>query len=252
MTAADILNALGLPPASLVDRRVPKRLLMENGAPTAADRRAIDGGIEHLLWVAALKPATVAVPLYRDEQREYLEIAVLRAVLRPDARERRLLELVHRAIPYPLVLVSEGMEPSVSLAHKRWSQNESGSVVLDGDLKIAECEDSLPPSVKAAFLASLHLGGLPRQSLFAAYDALIDAVVALEAARLTGTFSLPTSKDHAIMRQAALAQHRRLADQAQRLRAAADREKQTARLVRLNLELKRLDSAISELRERMR
>ena len=76
------IAALDLPASSRVDQRVPKKLLLENGAPTAADKRHINDGIEELLWLAALKPTTIGVPEYRDDVREYLEIAVLRLTLR--------------------------------------------------------------------------------------------------------------------------------------------------------------------------
>ena len=87
---------------------MPKKLLLENGAPTAADKRHINEGIEEVLWLAALKPTTIGVPEYRDDVREYLEIAVLRLTLRPTtARPARLVELVHRAVPYPVLLLTE-------------------------------------------------------------------------------------------------------------------------------------------------
>ena len=73
-----------------MDQRVPKKLLVENGAPTAADKRQINDGIEELVWLAALKPATIGVPVYRDETREYLEIAVLALTLRAGAKAARL------------------------------------------------------------------------------------------------------------------------------------------------------------------
>jgi len=90
MTAADLLVALDLPDVARVDRRVPKTLLTEHGAPTAADRRWINEGIEQVYWVAALKPTTAAVAEHRDEVREYLEIAVLHVVLRATAKLGRL------------------------------------------------------------------------------------------------------------------------------------------------------------------
>ena len=55
MTAASVIAALCLPADARVDHRVPKNLLVENGAPTAADKRQINDGIEELLWLAALK-----------------------------------------------------------------------------------------------------------------------------------------------------------------------------------------------------
>ena len=77
MTVQDLITALDLPGSCRVDQRVPKKLLVENGAPTAGDKRQINDGIEEIQWLAALKPNTIGVPEYRDDVREYLEIAVL-------------------------------------------------------------------------------------------------------------------------------------------------------------------------------
>ena len=86
MTAAEIVAALDLPPGILIDQRIPKTLLVDNGAPTAADKRLINEGIERLQWHAAIKPANSGVPEYRDEVRHYLEIAVLELTLRSGAK----------------------------------------------------------------------------------------------------------------------------------------------------------------------
>ncbi|HFX3521225.1 TPA: DUF4391 domain-containing protein, partial [Pseudomonas aeruginosa] len=80
MTVIDahaVIQALGLPDSCRVEQRVPKKLLLENGVPTASDKRLITDAIEEIQWFAALKPNTIGVPDYRDAQREYLEIAVL-------------------------------------------------------------------------------------------------------------------------------------------------------------------------------
>src|ERR1700723_2102360 len=122
MSFAPVVNALAVPNEALVDQRVPKKLLLEQGTPTAADRRQIQDGIEEMIWVAALKPINIGVPAFQDAVREYLEIAVVTVVLRSTARPSRLIELIHRAIPYPVVLVTEDREAiRLSLAHKRWS-----------------------------------------------------------------------------------------------------------------------------------
>src|ERR1039457_4172262 len=126
MSVASVINALAIPTEALVEQRIPKKLLLEQGAPTTADKRQIQDGIEELTWVAALKPTNIGVPAFRDEVREYLEIAVLTVALRPTAKPPRLIELIHRAIPYPLLLVTENRDVlNLSLAHKRWSQGEA-------------------------------------------------------------------------------------------------------------------------------
>ena len=62
MNRSDVVSALNLPDSARVDQRVPKKLLLENGAPTASDKRLITDAIEDIQWLAALKPNTIGVP----------------------------------------------------------------------------------------------------------------------------------------------------------------------------------------------
>jgi len=244
----DIIAALDLPVSSFVDRRIPKKLLLENGAPTAADKRHINEGVEELWWVAALKPTTAAVPEYRDDVREYLEISALRLTLRARARANRLVELVHRAVPYPVLLLTEGEHAGVSAAHKRWSLGETGKTVLDGEVVAVEWNDVMDAPHQPAFHDALALGRQPRATLYALYQGWIDTLLALQAARLTGTFAVPASFELATARRAALQEYARLDAVIARLRATAAREKQMARQVELNLELKRVEAALAAVR----
>ena len=244
MNGDTLFSALDLPAGSRVDQRVPKKLLLENGAPTAADKRIINDGIEELLWLAALKPTTIGVPEYRDAVREYLEIAVLRLTLRAAAKAARLVELVHRAVPYPLLLLMEQGEWSgLSAVHKRWSQGESGKTVLDGDMVAAEWEAERDAEDWPAFRDALALGRQPRTSLYALYQGWIDTLLALHAARVTGTFAVAANAEYAAARRDALQECARLDAEIARLRATAAKEKQMARRVELNLELKRAEAA---------
>ncbi len=245
MTGSDILEALQLPSASRVDQRVPKKLLVENGAPTAGDKRQIHDGVEELIWLAALKPNTVGVPAYRDAVREYLEIAVLSLALRPDAKAHRLTELVHRAIPYPILLIqSQDSVLTLSVAHVRWSQGQARQTVLEGSVVMAGLEAEAPNTT--AFLSSLQLPQQPRQSLHALYQGWMERFEAHAAAQVTGIFQPAMNPAAAERRRAALTDHQRLTREIAVLRASASRETQLNRRVELNLELKRLETHLAE------
>jgi hypothetical protein len=244
MKATLLLEALTLPATAMVDKRVPKTLLLEHGAPTAADKRQINEGIEQLVWVAALKPTTIGVADYRDELRDVLEIAVLHLTLRAATKVGRLIELVHRAVPYPVVLIVEqGSNASLSLAQKRWSQAEAGKTVLESDVVTVAWTADQDAEHWPTFRQALGLGQQPRTTLEALYQGWIDTLLALQAARLTGTFSVPANPEQAGLRRQALQECIRLAREISRLRATAAKEKQMARRVDLNLELKRLEAA---------
>jgi hypothetical protein len=249
--AEALLAALALPPEARVDQRVPKKLLQEHGAATAADRRLIQEVVEEAVWVAALKPATVGTPAYRDEVREYLEIAVLTVALRgapTSARTGRLVELVHRAIPYPVVLATtSGDRVALSLAHKRRSQAGAEGWVVEEVVTTAALRADAPDEVEAAFLASLALASQSSLELLAVYQAWMDRVTALAAARLTGHYREPAAIDDVDQWRRVLDEHARLAREAAALRAQAAKERQLARRVELNLAIRRADARIAEL-----
>jgi hypothetical protein len=211
MRALEILRALDIPTAARIDRRIPKALLTQHGASTAGDKRKINEGIELVQWVAALKPRTVGVTEYRDELREYLEIAILSLAVRADAKLDRLVELLHRAVPYPAVVVAVQAEVvHISVVHKRWSLGEAGKTVLD---------------------------------LFVLYQGWLDTLLALHAARYTNSFSIPESSELKAARSDALSECDRLTANIAKLRVAAAKEKQMTKHVEMNLEMKRLEAA---------
>ena len=250
MSLASFVDTLALPTSARIDRRVPKKLLLEQGAPPASDRRQIQDGIAEIVWIAALKPNNIAVPAFQDEVREYRDIAVLTLTLRDAARANRLSELIHRAIPYPVVLWTEGDgAASLSLAHKRWSQSEAGEVVVEEVYRSPWLRPDAPSAAEAAFLGSLALAELPTRDLYALYQGWLDRLATFEAAAITGIFALPETVEHAAARRDALAEHARLEREIAGLRTQAERETQIGRRVELNLEIARLRNELTAVEE---
>lgn len=239
MTADDLLAALHLPVATRVDQRVPKKLFLENGAPTAADRRAITEGVEECRWVAALKPHTIGVADYRDTDREYVEIHILQLTATTDAKTTRLTELIHRAVPYPLILVHEqGNMLALSAAHKRHSLGEAGKTVLESPPIAVDVRDHAFARFQDGFAAALPLAKQPQSSLYALYSGWVDTLVALLAAARSGQFRMCDTLAAAQARRQALETCASADAEVARIRAAAARETQVARQAELNQALR--------------
>ncbi len=262
MTPELLISALALPASCRVDQRVPKKLLVENGAPTSADKRLINDCIEEVQWVAALKPNTVGVAEYRDNEREYLELAVLFVTARPAPQAEgagvvaghvntsRLAELVHRAVPYPvLLLLAAPKGLLLSLAHKRWAQNEVGKVVLDGEPATVDLAPDL--SAEHPFVQALALTSQPQASLLALYQGWVDCLTAWQAAKVTGTFTTTSTPAQAAARREALRTCQRLELESSRLRALAAKEKQMAKQVNLNIALNRISAELASARDQL-
>lgn len=266
MTMAALLDALALPAACRVDQRIPKKLLVENAAPTAADKRLLNDLVDEVLWIAALKPNKVGVPDYRDDQREYVEVAILTVTTRraygvaTDAEATtevsrpcnttRLAELLHRSVPYPvLLLLATPQGLSMSGAHKRHAHNEADKVVLDGDVITVDVAGDLPRS--HPFMQGIAMQCQPRINLMAMYQGWLDCLTALQAAGYTGSFRLMDNPLQLAARRTALRDYQRLEQDAARLRRQAEKEKQMSRQVALNMALKRIQSEMTTAREQL-
>src|SRR3546814_11729595 len=71
-------------------------------------------------------------------------------------RSTRLIELIHRAIPYPVFLItSDEGGLTLSAAHNRKAQNEAGRVVVEGVVAAAGLHLDGAVARENAFLANL-------------------------------------------------------------------------------------------------
>jgi hypothetical protein len=181
----------------------------------------------------------------------------------------RLAELVHRAVPYPVLLI-QTLVPSaaatsddgpsrrpaqlaLSLAHKRLAQNEAGKMVLDGELVRSELlgPDAGNAPVAGSLLEAVALDRQPHQDLMALYQGWMDCLTAAEAARLTGKFRLPDGPTAAAAQREALRTCQRLEQEAARLRSLAAKERQIAKQAELNLALQRLQTDLNAARAQL-
>lgn len=247
-----VVDALGLPANARVDIRVPKKMLIEQGAPTSTDKRAIQDGIDELLWFAACKPGTVGVPTFANDVREYVEIAVIGCAFRAGAKSSRLIELIHRAIPYPVILITAAEQGvDVSVAHKRRAQNEVAKVIIDRNAITRLSNPTMPTPSETAFLNSLELSKQSHRDLYALYDGWVARVEAMNAANLVGSFSVTTDEHQIMRRRAAMDDYERLDKENSLLRSQAAKAKQISQRVDLNQKIKSIERAMEQAKKAM-
>ena len=236
---------MGIPDACQLGKRVFKKLFHENAPLGATDKKAFREDTDTITWQYTLKPATIPIQPYEDDQREYLEVAVLQVDLKTQRRTGRIAEVMHRAIPYPLIIVFVyGTTCALSLAHKRFSQAEKGAIVAE-EFTITDWIDlSAPTPVQQAFFRSLTVTTLPHTHFFAFYSAIVDRLVALDCARLTGEYRIEVAAERREQRRQQLARCHELELQIAEYKAAIRKETQFNRQVELNTQIKELEKQL--------
>ena len=253
MSIADVVDALDLPAAALVGKRVSKQILSSHAASTAADKKKIESDIEEVRWIASLKPTTVAVSAFEDESRQYLEIAVVGVELRGAPARQRLVEIIHRAIPHPVMLIdSLGATTNLSGAAKRWSLASARDVVLEPPtytttVSLLEDHDERDGPLRKF----LSLAARPFRDMFDLYDHWLDVICMAEAAKRTRVLVPLADPGQRLARRAGLADAARIDGVIASLRAEAQRASQMADRVELNLRIQNLrgelDAAIATI-----
>ena len=239
VTPQDIRDALALPPGGAAARRLPKDVLAEHGAANAADRKAIDKVIERLDWWATLSPATIGVAAGTDNERPVPAIQLLALTAREQPTQR-LLTMVHRSIPVPIILLTQlpaNTGTRVSVAPLRKAERVDDKMVVERLIVSPDLADAGAQATKD-FIASLALPRLPQVSLSALYAGLVERVEALEVATLTvSPFGLVDDPD---ARREALERYREADAQWISARAAAKKEKSLAEQVTLGNRVRKL------------
>jgi hypothetical protein len=246
MTAAAALidsfyEGLRFPEPSLLDKRIFKRMVLEHGELTASDKKILSSDVNKLTWKYTLKASTVQVLPYEDDEREYLEVAVVETRLVSRTRAARISEMIQRAIPYPVLLVLvDGSGLAVSAAHKRFNLAEKGSIVAEEFLLTPWMQEPLG-NVDRAFCEALAFRNLSPVDFYALYRSIADAVLGRCCADLTGRFT--TGDDTAATdRRARLDKHEALRREIASLRATLRGEERFAEKVELNTRIKKLEA----------
>ncbi len=248
MPKSPIYDYLAVPDSCGLGKRVFKKLFHEYTKLLAADKKAFSEDIERITWEYTLKPSTIPIQPYEDEQREYLEIAVIDVELSEQRRTARIAEVMHRAIPYPLLLVFRlDSCCALSTAHKRFSQAEKGAMVAEDMILTRWIDMENSGKVERNFLDSLNIADFPHTHFYAFYSALADRLLAFACSRLTGEYRMESQSTVERSRRERLAACHELEVQIEDCKAAIKKETQFNRQVELNTELKELQSKLRNM-----
>ena len=186
-----LIDALAIPDSCLLDKPVFKKMFLDHAELDITDRKALSEDVSRIRWLYTLKPDTINISPYQDSEREFLEIAVLAISLSNSARVRRIASLMHRAIPYPLILIFEdGKKACISTADKRINQADKAKLVIEDRWLTEWIGVSAPTETQLGFLEALAFTKLPSTNFYALYEAYQALVIAIIAAERSGTFKV--------------------------------------------------------------
>jgi hypothetical protein len=258
------LNFLAVPKACEINKPLFKKMFLDandgkKAILDATDKKALKDDVEKIRWLYTLKPSTINIAPYKDQEREYPEIAILHVELSSAASNKstykRIAHFINRAIPYPLLLLFtcdiDGIQKlSLVLADKRINQADKEKWVIEDSIHTHWISLTSVSSAEFGFFENLKISKLPFTNFFACYQALIERVVAVKCAEHSGVFSIekasdPSQKASSTARLDRLRELEKLESQRSEVSNKVKKEKQMGKQVELNTRIKKINDEIA-------
>ena len=193
-----VYDHLKLPESTFLGTRITKKMLIDNNELSSNDKKLVTDVIQSIEWRNTLKPDTVNISIYVTDTVEYLEVAVIRVVLKTGEKHKdrltNITKLLHTLIPYPVVLLVELQDDlAISLADKRINQADKTKLVIEHIYN----SDWLHPEKLSAnenvFLNDFSLVNVSSLNYFELYQDFISMLIGLKASRISGNYESKNS-----------------------------------------------------------
>ncbi|WP_461606076.1 DUF4391 domain-containing protein [Aeromonas allosaccharophila] len=204
LSLADALyRNMALPEAAFLGTRITKKMLNDsashNGiALSAQEKLLISDVLQSIEWRYTLKPDTVNIAAWVTDQLDYAEVALLHVRLKPQptasdnqqhASFTKLATLLHKLIPYPLLVVAEqGEAVALSLADKRINQADKTKWVVEQVYHTPWFSPHHLSGEQQVFLLDFSLKNAATLHYYALYQDLIAMLIALQTSSISGRY----------------------------------------------------------------
>lgn len=239
LTLEACIAFLKMPAHSYVGKKVHKKLFYANAKLLSADKKAFQEHLDMVTWLYALKQDNTILKAYIDEIREYSEISILLIGLKQTRTVERIINLIHRTIPYPLLLICIHQKSVMfSIAPKRLSLAEKGIIVVEEVLNSGWISLDSISSSELTFIKSLAIDAKIYLSFLDLYKGWEASFVALACSKHTGKLKIKC--DNTQERKEILESCLALQAEITRLRSAIKKETQMNKKVDLNTKINKL------------
>lgn len=243
---------LQLPDKCLIEKRVFKTLFHEKAKLTATDKKWFTNDIETIIWKYSLKPSQTLIHAFKEDEYTYDEIAVIEVQLKQGNHIERLADVIHRAIPYPLLIIFRFKEAiSFSIASKRFNLADSQAATIKEKWVTGWLKEALDNDIEKTFLEKLNYHTQSRLHMKVFYNGWIDLFNAYKVAQISGKFKLPSKQEAKEEQIHTLNQYREIEAQLVELRSELKKQDAFNNKVSLNVEIKALEKKLKKVADKL-
>ena len=246
----DVNTIFEFPKSCELNKVVYKKFFFDNAALTSVEKKILREDVDKIKWLHTLKPSTININVYHDKIREYPEIAVLLIELSKNNRIKSLSGLIHKSIPYPLVVIFKyDNNLLLSIADKRINQGDVQKWVVEDILNTNWIDPEFLSSIDKEFITSLSIKNLSTFDFFSLYQDIKKCFVSYLSALKTGKYNLGQNAVNNDTNIDILKELEKLEIEQTELKNKLKKEKQMGKRVDINTRIKGLSFKVEELKK---
>ena len=228
-------DLMKMPQKAIVNRFLAKNRFYTMADMTTAQQRIFTQDLERMTLIALFNRESTNISPYKDEHREYNEVAVLSAELRKKESAEIITKLIMSAIPYPaLVVLYYEDELSFAVAHHRINLADSSKDVLE-EIYSTQFTGSYHKT-----LEKLSYPNLDKGNMFGLYSSIVDVVIGENLERRNILATTPEQS------RQMLEQIEKLETEIEGLKAQLKKEPQFNKKMELNIQIKKLEEKLEQ------
>ncbi len=172
-----LFEYMNIPDSCKVGNTIFKKLFYENASMSSKDKDLFKDSVEKVVWEYSIKPDTLNIPTYKDETREYDEIAIISVRINDRTKCKKVAEIIQKTIPYPILLVL-GQEDEVMLnvTHKSINQIDSSRNTIDEMLSTQWIKNSKLSEKDNKFLSLINIKNFLFTNLYSFYNEIVKKI----------------------------------------------------------------------------
>ena len=256
-----IEDLIKVPDAAIVNSILPKQDIFNETGMNRSDKDYFVRYIKQIRWLYKFDDASVRIKPYETEDKSYLEAELISIKLKKefqeynhntgnyhrfDARLDRIVDILLRFIPYPILLCAEfNDEIKFYVSHISESKSDNEKITLDEIISTDWIDVNNLDGFDEELINKLQINNLDKTNVFTFYDSIVTAIIQYNGSKEVGQeVTLSSDEIQKIMDEIKLLE-RQIAD----LRVKIRRADSFNERLEYNIEINQLQTEIKLLQE---
>ena len=259
-----IEDLIKVPDAAIVNNILPKQDIFEATGMNKSDKDYFVRYVKQIRWLYKFSDDTIRTKPYLDEEKEYYEAELFSIKLKKefqeynhntgnfhrfDARLDRIVDILLRFIPYPILLCAQfNDEIKFYVSHISESKADFDKITLDELINTDWIDVNNMDSFDEELINKLQIDNLDKTNVYTFYDDIVTAIIQYNGSKEAGKkVTLGSDKIQEIMDEIKVLE-RKIAD----LRVKIRRADNFSDRVDYNIQIKDLQMEIKLLQEELK